>query len=706
MLFKKKNPSKISEEEKFDTKLTLPLAVRRVLESNGQRKSTSSILRAVGNSFDEFGPREACAAFNAFGYSSKFIDCDITELSELRLPAISLGKDGRPVVILEVKKDGRLSIIKDEKAKKVEVVKIDDFRVFFSGFVIVARKLSNLEKKEQAGHWFFGAFRKSRWLYIQVILASVVSNFLALTTSIFTMTVYDRIIPNSAIDSLVALSFGVVIALLFDFIIKTIRGNFIDNASKSADIEVSNTLFDRVISLSPKEQTQQTGAMAGVIREFETLREFFTSSTLVILVDLPFAFFFIYVISLIAGPMAYVPLAAVPLVVIVGLFIQPFLSKLTREAQQTGMSKQSVLVETLSGIETVKATGSGNLMKNRYIEALVDQADSGVRSRKIGQFLVNFSASVQQYAQVGAIFVGVFLIRDGIITQGALIAAVILGGRTLAPLAQLANALTRVNGAIVAYRSLNSLLKDFNSNDNGNEYISRKNLTGEIEFKDVSFSFDEQSPPVIKELSFKIPAGQKVAIVGKMGSAKSTVIKLIAGILKPTSGMVLVDGIDVNQLDKEDLHSNIGIMLQDSWLFSGTVKENIQMGMLEYDDDHILKICEISGVNDFISLNPRGYDFVIQEKGVGLSGGQRQSINLARSLIQNPSVLLLDEPTSAMDQSTEKKVISNLQKHAENKTLIVITHRNPIFTIVDRVLVFEAGKVIADKPPSELGLAT
>ena len=242
-------------------------------------------------------------------------------------------------------------------------------------------------------------------------MASVVSNFLALTTSIFTMTVYDRIIPNSAIDSLVALSFGVVIALLFDFIIKTIRGNFIDNASKSADIEVSNTLFDRVISLSPKEQTQQTGAMAGVIREFETLREFFTSSTLVILVDLPFAFFFIYVISLIAGPMAYVPLAAVPLVVIVGLFIQPFLSKLTREAQQTGMSKQSVLVETLSGIETVKATGSGNLMKNRYIEALVDQADSGVRSRKIGQFLVNFSASVQQYAQVGAIFVGVFLIQ-------------------------------------------------------------------------------------------------------------------------------------------------------------------------------------------------------------------------------------------------------------------------------------------------------
>ena len=262
------------------------------------------------------------------------------------------------------------------------------------------------------------------------------------------MTVYDRIIPNTAIDSLIGLSLGVVVALGFDFIIRTVRGRFIDNASKAADLEVSNTLFDRVLALKAGEQNEKTGAMAGIIKEFETLREFFTSSTLVILVDLPFAFFFIYVISLIAGPMAYVPLAAVPLVIVVGLMIQPILAKLTKTSQQTGMNKQSVLVETLSGLETVSATGSGNLMKNRYVDALITQSQTGVKSRNTSQFLVNFSASVQQYAQVGAIFFGVYLIRDGVITQGALIAAVILGGRTLAPLAQLANALTRVNPSI------------------------------------------------------------------------------------------------------------------------------------------------------------------------------------------------------------------------------------------------------------------
>ena len=705
MFFKKKKPTAVPIESKAVSKLDLITAVRRVLEAHGDRKSSSVIQRSVGYSYDKFGPREACSAFVKLGYTSKLLECSISELGSFLLPVIALDNSGQSTIILDINADGKVSIIRDEKAKKIEIEEITSFAKTFSGFIITSRKLTKLERKERAGHWFFGAFRKSRWLYFQVILASIISNFLALTTSIFTMTVYDRIIPNSAIDSLVALSIGVIIALCFDFVIKTIRGNFIDNASKLADLEVSNTLFDRVISLTPKEQAQKTGAMAGIIREFETLREFFTSSTLVILVDLPFAFFFIYVISLIAGPMAYVPLAAVPLVVITGLFIQPLLSKLTLESQKTGMNKQAVLVETLSGIETVKATGSGELMKSRYIEALVNQSDSGVRSRKISQFLVNFSASVQQYAQVGAIFVGVFLIRDGIITQGALIAAVILGGRTLAPLAQLANALTRVNGALVAYKSLNALLNGYNKDSLSEDYISRKNLSGEIEFKSVSFSFDEKSPPVIKDLSFKIPAGQKVAVVGKMGSSKSTVIKLMAGILQPSSGLVLVDGIDVNQLDKEDVRSNIGIMLQDSWLFSGSVKENIQMGLLEYDDDDILEVSKIAGVDEFVSTNPRGYDFIIQERGIGLSGGQRQSINLARALISNPNILLLDEPTSSLDQAAEKKIVENLRNYCAAKTMVMITHRNPIFAMVDRVLVFENGSIIADKTPSELGLS-
>ena len=684
--------------------LRLEMAVRRVCEANGRRKSVASIRRLVGENFETYGPKEACASLQNLGFEATFVNVSQKQLELQELPLIAFDKEQNPLVLIERKSDGSYVVIRDKKAKNSEIILQGDFENIFSGYIVSIRKLSEFELQQKRGHWFFGAFKSSRWLYAQVIVASVISNFLALTTSIFTMTVYDRIIPNSAIDSLIALSIGVIIALSFDFIIRTIRGRFIDKASKAADIEVSNTLFDRVLSLTPAEQSQKTGAMASIIKEFETLREFFTSSTLVILVDLPFAFFFIYVISLIAGPMALVPLVAVPIVVVVGLLIQPFIARLTKATQQTGMNKQSVLVETLSGLETVNATGSGQLMKSRYIEALIGQSQSGGKSRNISQFLVNFSASVQQYAQVGAIFYGVFLIRDGLITQGALIAAVILGGRTLAPLAQLANALTRVNGAMTAYKSLNALLKNFNNAGLNDNYVSRSKLTGSIEFKNVSFSFPGAVEPTIKDLSIKITPGQKVAVVGKMGSGKSTLIKLISGLYEPTEGAVLIDGIDVRQLDKTDLQHNVGVMLQDSWLFSGTVKENIQLGLLEYDDDHILSLAKISGVDDFVASNPKGYDFEIKERGVGLSGGQKQSINLARALLHDPKLLLLDEPTSSMDQGTEKKIVDNLQEYGKEKTMMIITHRNPILTMVDRVLVVENGKVVADNTPDQLGL--
>ena len=527
--------------------------------------------------------------------------------------------------------------------------------------------MNSAEKEERGGHWFFSSFKKSKWLYVQVMAAAMVSNFLSLTTSLFTMTVYDRIIPNGAFESLIALSLGVIIALAFDFIIKSLRARFIDIASKRADLEISRRLFDRILKFTPSEQRQKTGAMAGTIREFESLREFFNSSTLVVLIDLPFVFFFIYVIYLIAGPLAYIPLIAVPLVIIAGLLVQPFLARITRGNVEFGMNKQAVLVETLNGLETVTATGSGKLMKKRYEDALENQSDGGNKIRNLSNFVINFASSVQQYAQVAAIFFGVYLIVEGTITQGALIGAVILGGRTMAPLSQLANTLARVNGAMTSYRNLSKLIgKSYNSASNLSP-ISRPKFKGEIEFKNVTYKFEGSSQPTLNNLTFKIPAGQKVAVVGKMGSGKSTLSRIVAGILEPTEGSILIDGVDVRQIDPADTRKNIGVMLQDSWLFSGTVRENIQMGFNEYDDDHLLKICKVAGVDDFVGAHPKGYDLMIKERGVGLSGGQRQTINLARSLIHDPSILLLDEPTSSMDQGTEKKVVDSLKAVSSEK---------------------------------------
>jgi len=322
----------------------------------------------------------------------------------------------------------------------------------------------------------------------------------------------------------------------------------------------------------------------------------------------------------------------------------------------------------------------------------------------LSMFVINFAASVQQYAQVGSIFFGVYLIVEGTITQGALIGAVILGGRTMSPLSQLANTLSRVNGALTAYRNLDKLIgSKFNSAADLSP-ISRPQLSGEIEFRNVSYKFEGASQPVLKNLSFKIPVGQKVALVGKMGSGKSTLSRLIAGIYEPTEGAILIDGVDVRQIDQADIRKNIGIMLQESWLFSGTVRENIQMGYNEYDDDHLLRVCKIAGVDDFVGSHPKGYDLEIKERGNGLSGGQRQTINLARSLLHNPNILLLDEPTSSMDQGSEKKIVAALQDACTDKTMIVVTHRNPILTMVDRVFVLENGAVVADQTPQQLGL--
>lgn len=676
---------------------------RLLLREFGVRKSGAAVRDAVEMSSTKFGPREAVSALSNLGFKASFGSIKLKNLVDEFFPLIAFNNDGDPFLIKESPSDDKLLLIEPEKKKSIEVT-LSDFKAEYSDFFIIVKQLNEREKEERSGHWFFSAFKRSKWIYVQVMVAAMVSNFLSLTTALFTMTVYDRVIPNGAFESLIALSIGVVIALGFDFLIKSLRAKFIDTASKRADLEISRRLFERILTLSPGEQRQQTGAMAGTVREFETLREFFNSSTLVILIDLPFVFFFIYVISLIAGPLSYVFLTAVPLVIVVGLGIQPFLARITKGSVESNMNKQAVLVETLSGLETVNATGSGKLMRKRYEDALNNQADSGNRIRFLSMFIINFATSVQQYAQVAAIFYGVYLIVDGQISQGALIGAVILGGRTMGPLSQLANTLSRVNGALTAYKNLSKLIgTKFNSSFSLSP-ISRSHFHGEIEFRNVSYKFEGSKQATINDISFKIPAGQKVALVGKMGSGKSTMSKLIAGILEPTSGAILIDGVDVRQIDPADIRKNIGVMLQDSWLFSGTIRENIQMGFNEYDDAHVLNICKVAGVDDFVGAHPKGYDLEIKERGIGLSGGQKQAINLARSLLHNPKILLLDEPTSSMDQGTEKQVVTSLDGFSKEKTMLIVTHRNPILSLVDRVLVMENGKVIADQTPEKLGI--
>ena len=683
----------------------LILSVQHILALSGMAFSPGAVRDLPELTSEAFDPKSAVSALRHVGFEATYGEMKLKKLRATHCPAIGFLKSGEAIVVHAFGEDGTVHLrrFSADDTFVEELLPLKELDTYLQPYFVLARRVHAAAKVKGKNDWFWGSLLEGKWLYGQVLVAAAITNFLGLSTSLFIMVVYDRVVPNEAIESLIALTIGVLIALAFDFIIKTLRAQFVDKAGKRADARMSRLIFDKILNMRLDNRRQKSGAMASIVREFDTLREFFTSATLVAVVDLPFIFLFIWVISLIAGPLALVPLIAVPLVILSGLVIQPFLARIAESSMETNMSKQSVLVETLNGLETVQATGSGRLMRRRFEEASDAQSDLGLKNRMLSNFAINSAASVQQLAQIATIFYGVFLIQDGTITMGAMIAAVILGGRTLAPLSQLASAMSRANGARQAYRSLSAVMNDDADQQNlTRSRLSRPHLSGAVEFKNVSYTFPGASSPIIRNLSLKIPAGQKVAIVGRMGSGKSTMSRLISGLIEPSEGSVLIDGVDLRQIDKSDVRRNVGVMLQETWLFSGTVKENLQMGFYEYDDAHVLNIAKISGVDDFVASHPQGYDMELRERGEGLSGGQRQSINLARALLHDPNLLVLDEPTSSMDTATEKSVIGRLKAWAGVRTLVMVTHRNTLLELADRVLVMDQGAVVTDTTPEKL----
>jgi ATP-binding cassette, subfamily C, bacterial LapB len=684
---------------------SLVLSVQHILALSGLAFSPGAVRDLPELTSETFDPKSAVSALRHLGFDVSFGEMARKKLRSTHCPAIGFLKDGQAVAITSLERDGEVTLrcfIEEDQYTELKVP-FKELDAHLEPFFILARRVHVSAKAKGKNDWFWGSLLQGKWLYAQVLIAAAITNFLGLSTSLFIMVVYDRVVPNEAIESLIALTIGVLIALGFDFVIKTLRAQFVDKAGKRADARMSRLIFDKLLNMRLDNRRQKSGAMASIVREFDTLRDFFTSATLVAVVDLPFIFLFIWVISLIAGPLALVPLVAVPLVIVSGLVIQPFLARIAESAMKTNMSKQSVLVETLNGLETVQATGSGRLMRRRFEEASDAQSDLGLKNRMLSQFAINAAASIQQLAQIATIFFGVFLIQSGTITMGAMIAAVILGGRTLAPLSQLASAMSRANGARQAYRSLSALMNDDADMQRlTRSRLSRPHLSGEVVLKNVNYTFPGSANPIIRNLSLKIPAGQKVAIVGRMGSGKSTMSRLISGLIEPNEGSVLIDGVDLRQIDPSDVRRNVGVMLQDTWLFSGTVKENLQMGFYEYDDAHLLNIARISGVDDFVASHPQGYDMELRERGEGLSGGQRQSINLARALLHDPNLLILDEPTSSMDTATEKVVIDRLKNWIGNRTMVMVTHRNTLLELADRVLVMDQGVIVADTTPEKL----
>lgn len=644
--------------------------------------------------------RDAIVAAERAGIQAAFGKRRLKDFDGTLTPAILLLDDSRAVVLHEVLPGGRLAVFDPALGEGLGEVAFDAVEAVYSGYALLMRAEHRediaLQGSGRQGHWFWSTLAQNRWAYTQVILAAILANFLGLSTSLFIMVVYDRVLPNEAMESLIALTFGVGIALFFDFLIKSLRAGFIDRAGQRADMAMGRRIFDQLLDMQMRARKGSTGALAS------TLREFFTSATLVAVVDLPFILLFIGVIYLIGGPLALVPAIAVPVVLIVGIAVQPVLSRLAEKSFADGQSKQGVLVETVAGLETIKAAGAQRRMRARWEEAIARQSDHGLQSRAVTQFAINATAFTQQAAQVMIVFYGVFLITAGEVSMGALIACVILTGRTLAPLAQLAQTLTRFNQARTSYRSLDALMRAESERPEGKGWISRPRLAGEIAFDTVSFAYPDQGIDALSDLSFTIKPGEKVAILGRIGSGKSTVARLMLGLYEPRAGSVRMDGIDIRQIDPGDLRRNVGSVLQDVWLFTGTIRENIAIGAVRPRDAEILEAARIAGVEAFVKRHPAGYDMMLAERGEGLSGGQKQAIALARALVGRPPILLMDEPTSAMDVQNEAEVIARLKTELADRTLVIVTHRTSLLDLVDRVIVVDQGRIVADGPKSIL----
>ncbi len=552
------------------------------------------------------------------------------------------------------------------------------------------------------GHWFFGPVINQWRAYSQVIIASIFINLFALVSAFFVMTVYDRVIPNESLDTLLFLTIGVSVVIFFDFLMKMVRGSLTDKAGKYIDQQVSDQLFEHLSRNEKLIGSRPVGSIATVVREFDALKDVMASATLVAFADLPFIIIFLFVLYALGGWVAAVPGVVVLLVLLVGLLVQPIVKRKAFNAQIDSQNKHSVLIELLSGLETIKSLRGISLFKYRWQVSVTQQADVIGETRFWHQISANFAQTGQQISQVGIVAYGVILIAKADMTMGSLIACVILSGRVLAPLGQITNLIGRLNQAIVAYKNLSELFDVKSNEPTRAENLKHSEIQGGLSLSNVVVRFDRQSQPALDQVSIQIRPGEKVGIVGRVGSGKSSLIKVLAGLIEPSEGYAQVDQINISQIRPVDFRQNVGVSLQEPVLFSGSIKENFLFGKPDATDEEIFSASKITGVDQVVNGLHDGFASMLSEGGNQLSGGQRQALCLARTFLNNPKVVLLDEPTSSMDSQTEMHFVSNFKDWARDKTVVIATHKSRMLDAVDRIIVVEAGKVVADGKREEV----
>ncbi len=551
-------------------------------------------------------------------------------------------------------------------------------------------------------HWFWGVLSENSRIYRDIMLAAFLINIFALAMPLFTMNVYDRIVPNRSVETLWMLALGVSLIVIGDFVLRTMRAYFLDWASKRVELKLSSRIMERVLGVRLENRPMSVGSFASNLRSFETVRDFITSATITTFIDIPFAFIFIIVMAWISWPMIIPVMLGAIFMLVYALSVQTKMHELSETMYRAGAMRNATLIESLVALETVKSLGIEGIMQSRWEKSTAFLAEVSGKLRLLSASINNGSAGLQQVITVILVLLGVYLMMNGELTMGGLIASTMLAGRALSPISQAAGLMTQYHNATTALTSLETIMGNPVERPDDSSFLSRSRFSGDIEFREVSFNYPGSDMDALTNVSFKIKTGEHIAILGRMGSGKTTLQKLILGLFQPTKGSVLIDGIDLRQLDPAELRRSIGYVQQDTHLFFGTMRENITISAPNVDDAAIVHAARVGGIDEFINLHPKGYDMAVGERGETLSGGQKQGVGIARAMLSHPAILLLDEPTSAMDHSGEEVVRQRLKEETLGKTLILITHRSSLFDLVDRIIVIDSGRIMADGPKDEI----
>lgn len=685
----------------------LTRAVQALVSLRGRAVSADVLTGGLPLVNGRLTPELALRALGRVGFSAKLVRRELSDLPPLLLPVILLMEDDDCCILL--RQDPRGCQIYDPLTGTTAHIPASELAEGYTGYAILARQFTTVDENldtlssEAGDHWFWGSIQKLWKTYVLVAFTAGLISVIALASPLFVMNVYDRVLPNKAIPTMWVLVIGMGIALLFDLILRTLRAWLIDSTGRRADVLLASRIFSHVLSIQMSSKPPTTGSFASHLRDFESVREFFTSNTIATLTDMLFFILFLVVIQQIGGPIAYVPAVAALIIIGLGLLFQIPLRRAAERNAAEAAQRHSLLVETIAALETIKVVRAESHLQGLWEKLVGSTSRTVERVRQLTSTLTHISSAIQQMVSVAVIIVGVYLFQEGNISMGAIIASVMLASRCVAPLGQFAIVLARSQQSFSSLRALDKIMQMPSERPPGKSFLAQPITNCTIQFQNVVFAYPNSGVPAINDFTLTIRPGEKVGIIGKIGSGKTTIGRLLVKLYEPQKGSILIDGIDMGQYHPHQVRRAIGLLGQDAELFHGSIRSNITMGKAGAADSELVAAARLAGVEEFVRRYPAGYDTNVGERGSALSGGQRQAVALARVLIGDPQVIYLDEPSSAMDLASERQLIDQLRKALRpDQTVIVSTHRYSMLELIDRLVVIANGKVAADGPKEDV----